>query len=102
MAFEVYAPRKNRTRKARVRKPAIRLSKMSLVLNKQAREIVNSDTVELAFDPETRMIRVAPGGDIQVKKTKIFAKGFCKHFGITATGKFDAEMVDGALVARIS
>jgi hypothetical protein len=102
MAFEVYTPRRRGTRSAKVRKPAIRLSKMSLVLNKQAREIINSDTVELAFDPETGMIRIAPGGDIQVKKTKIFVRGFCKQFGITARGKFDVEEEDGALLAKIS
>ena len=102
MAFEVYTPRRKGKRQGKVRKPAIRLSKSSLVLNKQARGIVGADTVELAFDPETNMIRVAPDGSMQIKKTKVFAKGFCKHFGITATGKFDVEVVDGALVAKIS
>ncbi len=58
--------------------------------------------MELAFDPETSTVRVTPGGNVQVRKTKIFAKGFYKRFGITITGKFGTETVDGALVARIS
>jgi len=98
MAFEVYRPRGE----GKVRVPAIRLSKSSLVLNKLAREVVGADKVELAFDPETGMVRVAPGGVIPVRKSKIFAKGFYKRFGIVAMGKFDAEVVDGALVAKIS
>jgi len=102
VAFEVYMPRKKGTRQGRARKPAIRLSKSSLVLNKLAREALGADNVELAFDPETAMVRIAPGGVIKVSKTKIFAKGFRRHFGISANGKFDAEMVDGALVAKIS
>jgi hypothetical protein len=82
--------------------PKIRLSKTCLVFNKQAREVVDGDTVELAFDPETGMVRVTSGGKVHVRKTKIFAKGFYRRFGITVTGKFDAEVVDGALIAKIS
>ena len=104
MAFEVYTPRrgggKTATRAKKV--PVIRLSKTSLVLNKWAREALGSNTIELAYDADTKTIRIAPNGSIPLKKTKVFAKGFFNAFGIKMNGSFPVEVKDGFLFAKIS
>ncbi|HUW66329.1 MAG TPA: hypothetical protein VMW83_16835 [Spirochaetia bacterium] len=104
MAFEVYVPRRGGGRGAgRVKKtPALRLSKSSLVLNKLAREALGAQSIELAYDADTKTIRVSPNGSIPMKKTKVFAKGFFKSFGINSNGSFPAELKDGCLFAQIS
>jgi len=103
MAFEVYVPRRGGGRGPGVKKtPALRLSKSSLVLNKMAREALDAQSIELAYDADTKTIRVSPNGSIPVKKTKVFAKGFFKNFGIQANGSFPAELKDGYLFAQIS
>lgn len=104
MAFEVYVPRRGGGRgTGRVRKaPLLRLSKTSLVLNKWAREALGSQSIELAYDADTKTIRVSPNGSIPLKKTKVFAKGFFNNFGIQANGSFPAEIIDGCLFAQIS
>jgi hypothetical protein len=93
MAFEVYHPRMRGTNNAP--KPVVRLSKLSLVLNKVAREKLNSpEFVELAFDSDASTIRIKPAdkaGGVQVKKTKVFAKGFFEHFAIKASGNYFAD-----------
>lgn len=92
MAYEIYQPRLKKGRKhAQLQ---VRLSKTSMVFNKYAREKINADVLELAFDPETRSIRVraADGDDgVALKKTKVHAKGFFKQFGIEEKGKFEAQ-----------
>lgn len=106
MAFETYVPRSGGGRTTGVSKnkklPAIRLSKNSLVINKWAREFFRAANIELAFDPETSTIRVGPGGTITLKKSKVYAKGFFKSFGITSVGLFPVELQDGHLFAKLS
>jgi len=88
MAFEVYKPRGERIPKL----PLVTLSKNSMVLNKHAREKLNTEKVELAYDPEINVIRIRANNDGQnIKKTKVFSRGFFNHFEITAKGKFPAE-----------
>lgn len=101
MAFEVYKPRGERQEK----KPVISLSKTSIVFNNVAREILNSNRIELAFDRESNTIRVKAvnEGGMELKKTKIFGKGFFNQFGIAPKGKFEArfEPSEKALYAVI-
>lgn len=88
MAFEVYKPRGEKASKA----PLVTLSKNSIVLNKDARLKLNAEKVELAFDSDNRTIRVKASEDGQnIKKTKLFARGFYNHFNINVTGKYKAE-----------
>lgn len=88
MAFEIYKPRGERVPKL----PLVTLSKNSIVLNKYAREKLNAEKVELAYDKETNLIRVKASEDGQnIKKTKVFSRGFFNHFDITAKGKFQAK-----------
>lgn len=90
MAFEVYVPKKKKPRAQP--QPLVSLSKNSIVLNKIARQTLPSDRFELAFDPERRIIRIKPSRDgISLKKTKVYARGFFKHFGIHYKGKFSAH-----------
>lgn len=88
MAFEIYKPRGERVPKL----PMVTISKNSIVLNKHAREKLSTDKVELAYDSETNVIRIKAGDDGQnIKKTKVFGRGFFNHFAITAKGKFLAD-----------
>lgn len=89
MSFEVYKPRGERMEKV----PLVSLSKSSIVLNNVARERLNGNKIELAFDRDTRTIRIkaVDDGGIEMKKTKVFGKGFFNHFGITQKGKFEAR-----------
>ncbi|MCL5058417.1 MAG: hypothetical protein M1130_10625 [Actinobacteria bacterium] len=49
--------------------------------------------MELAYDQQSNVIRVkgVTEGGIELKKTKLFGKGFFNQFGITQKGKFEAE-----------
>jgi hypothetical protein len=91
MAFEVYKPRGERTEKVSV----VSLSKTSLVMNTTARvKLGEPESIELAYDPETSIIRVKSSEDgigVKVKKTKVFAKGFFNQFGINSRGRFRAD-----------
>jgi len=89
MAFEVYKPRGEKTEKASV----VSFSKSSIVLNNVSREKLNSPNVELAYDEETKTVRIrgVDDGGMQIKKTKVFARGFFKHFGINPRGKREAR-----------
>lgn len=88
MAFEVYKPRGERTGRI----PVISFSKSSIVLNRVAREKVNSSNIELAFDRENNTVRIkASENGIPLKKTKVFGKIFFNQFGISKRGKFKAE-----------
>ncbi|MCG9967687.1 hypothetical protein L9W92_06425 [Pelotomaculum terephthalicicum JT] len=88
MAFEVYKPRGERVPKL----PLVTISKNSIVLNKYARGKLNVSKVELAFDPDSSVIRIKASSEGQnIKKTKVFGRGFFNHFGIAAKGKFHAE-----------
>lgn len=89
MAFEVYKPRGERAE----RSPQVSLSKSSIVLNSVAREKLNTNKLELAFDKEENLIRIKGVGDgeggMELRKTKLFAKGFYNSFQIDKRGKFD-------------
>ncbi len=88
MAFEIYKPRGERVPKL----PLVTLSKNSIVLNKHAREKMNTEKVELAYDKDTNTIRIKATEDGQsIKKTKVFSRGFFNHFNILNKGKFQAE-----------
>lgn len=88
MAFEVYKPRGHRVPKL----PMVTLSKNSIVLNKHAREKLHTEKVELAYNGETNIIRIKAAQDGQnIKKTKVFSRGFFNHFNITTKGKFVAD-----------
>ncbi|KJS17763.1 MAG: hypothetical protein VR69_03195 [Peptococcaceae bacterium BRH_c4b] len=90
MAFEVYKPRGEKQEK----QPVVSLSKTSIVLNNVAREKLSTDRIELAYDPETDTIRIKAaenGSGMEVKKTKVFGKGFYNQFNIKKKGKFEAR-----------
>lgn len=94
MPFEVYIPRTKKVEKRP--RPIVKLSKTSMVLNKLAREKIPATHLELAYDPENRLIRICPTtagnkAGLEMKKTKVYAKGFYNTFGIEAQGKFEAE-----------
>ncbi|MCL6612469.1 MAG: hypothetical protein K6T66_13085 [Peptococcaceae bacterium] len=101
MAFEVYKPRGERMEKA----PVISLSKSSIVLNNVARQKLGKNKIELAFDRDTKTIRIraVEEGGLEMRKTKVFGKGFFNYFGINKKGKFEAKYDPGenALYARI-
>jgi len=88
MSFEVYRPRGEKHEKT----PVVSLSKTSIVLNNVAREKLASNRLELAFDPETNVIRIrgVESGGMELRKTKVFGKGFFNQFNITQKGRFDA------------
>jgi hypothetical protein len=101
MTFEVYKPRGERAEKL----PLVSLSKNSLVMNNKAREKLNKpDIVELAFDKNNNTIRIRPSKDgLNVKKTKVFAKGFFNYFGISKKGRYAAvhDESEGVLYVSI-
>jgi hypothetical protein len=92
--FEVYVPRTRATKRKDT--PEVKISKQSIVLNKNARNLIQADILELAYDSDDSIMRIkkADGTGINMKKTKVFAKGFLDHFGISERGKFPAEYRD--------
>jgi hypothetical protein len=89
--FEVYVARSKENKKKDV--PEIKISKQSIVLNKKARNLLQADSLELAYDKESRAIRIKKALEhgLTLKKTKVFAKGFLAHFDIQEKGKFRAD-----------
>ena len=104
-SFEVYVPRQHNTN-GKVSSPKVKLSKMTMVLDKTARTMLNNpEHVELAFDKTNRVIRITPSeSGTTVKKTKVFAQGFYKNFEIDATGKYDGifDQDNKALFVKLS
>ncbi|MFA4885325.1 MAG: hypothetical protein WC601_06070 [Desulfotomaculaceae bacterium] len=101
MAFEIYKPRGEKIKKELI----ISLSKNSIVLNKHAREKLQAQKIELAYDKDTNTIRIKATDDGQtLKKTKTFAKGFFNQFGIAKKGKFTGiyDEIEKALFVDIS
>lgn len=87
MAFEKYDYYQDKKIKA----PTVTISNNYLVLNKVAREKLKCNCLELAFERESNKIRIRPSEDGEIiSKTKIYAKGFFKQFGIYQKGKFRA------------
>ena len=73
MTFEVYKPRGERAEKA----PIVSFSKTSIVFNNIAREKLDTEAIELAFDTDTNTMRIkATDNGMNIKKTKVFGKGF--------------------------
>ncbi len=101
MAFEIYKPRGERQEKA----PIVSLSKTSIVLNNIAREKLGTQRIELAYDRASQTIRIrgVTEGGMEIKKTKVFGKGFFNQFGIDKKGKFEAlyEESENALYAKV-
>lgn len=101
MAFEIYKPRGERQEKA----PIVSLSKTSIVLNNVAREKLGTSRIELAYDRDSRTIRIrgVDDGGMEIKKTKVFGKGFFNQFGINKKGKFEAkyDAPENSLYAKI-
>lgn len=88
MAFEIYEIYHDNNGKLAI----VSISRNYLALNKVAREKLNCDLLELAFDRESNIIRIRPSVDGKiVRKTKIYAKYFFKHFGIDNRGKYKAK-----------
>lgn len=99
MPFEIYKPRGERVAKQMI----VSLSKNSIVLNKIAREQLNSSSIELAYDRDTNLIRIKPSDDGQnLKKTKVFARGFFNQFNINKKGRFAAEFKENALYVDLN
>ena len=90
--FEVYAPRSKKEDKQKDG-PEIKISKQSIVLNKKARSLLPAESLELSYDKSSKTIRIrkADEGGLNMKKTKVFAKGFLEHFDIQDKGKYKAE-----------
>jgi len=101
LAFQTYVPRRRGESTSKRDFPAIRLSKNSLIINKWAREVFRAANIELAFDPETKTIRLGPGGTIMVRNSRVNARDFFKAFGINATGWFPVELQGGHLYAKL-
>lgn len=102
MAFEVYKLRGEKSEKP----PLVTLSKNSIVINKPAREKLGEvEQVQLAYDKDSKIIRIkaVDEGGQNLKKTKVFAKGFFNYFDLNKTGKFVAnyDEKDNALYVRL-
>lgn len=102
MAFEIYKPRGERMEKV----PIISISKSSIVLNNVARQkLGRKNKIELAFERDTKTIRIraVDEGGLEMRKTKVFGKGFFNYFGIIKKGKYEAkyEPMENALYATI-
>jgi flagellar hook protein FlgE len=89
--FEVYVPRSREAKKKDM--PEIKISKQSIVMNKKARNLIQADRLELAYDKDGKTIRIrrAEENGINMKKTKVYAKGFLEHFNIQEKGRFLAD-----------
>lgn len=90
MAFEVYKPHLEK-------EATVAVSKNHLTLNKKLMGKLNTKYVELAYDPDTRNIRIKASNDengLILNKNKIGAKGFFKHFNISQKGKYCAVYND--------
>lgn len=84
MAFEVYKPR---IKKGNV----ISLTKNHIVMKPDMIENLDTNTVELAYDRETSVIRISPAEPetgFSINKNKIGARGFFKYFEIDIKGKY--------------
>lgn len=86
MSFEVYKPRFEK-------EATVAISKNHLTLNKKLVDRFDTEYVELAFDKDTKTIRIkASDSDngLILNRNKIGARGFFKHFNIQQKGKYNA------------
>ncbi len=88
MTFEVYKPRREKQEKT----PLVSLSKTSVVLNNVARAKLQTKRIELAYNRDTHTVRIKAvnEGGMEIRKTKVFGKGFFNQFNINQKGKFEA------------
>lgn len=99
MAFEIYKPRFEK-------EATVAISKNHLTLNKKLMAKLDAKYIELAYDPDTRTIRIKPSSNdngLVLNKNKIGARGFFKQFNIEQKGKYSAVYEDDekALYVRI-
>lgn len=99
MAFEVYKPRFEK-------EATVAISKNHLTLNKKLMAKLDTKYIELAYDPDTKTIRIKPSNNengLILNKNKIGARGFFKQFNIEQKGKYSAVYEDNekALYVRI-
>ncbi len=90
MAFEVYKPRFEK-------EMTVAVSKNHLTLNKKLLDKFTAKYVELAYDIDTKTIRIRPStgeNGLVLNKNKIGAKGFFKYFNIEQKGKYNAVYDD--------
>ncbi len=86
MSFEVYKPRFEK-------EATVAISKNHLTLNKKLVDKFDTNYVELAFDKDTKTIRIKASDSengLILNKNKIGARGFFKHFNIVQKGKYNA------------
>lgn len=86
MSFEVYKPRFEK-------EATVAISKNHLTLNKKLVDKFDTEYVELAFDRDTKTIRIKASDSengLILTKNKIGARGFFKHFNIEQKGKYNA------------
>ncbi|MFX4262003.1 hypothetical protein ACOBQJ_07355 [Pelotomaculum propionicicum] len=86
MSFEVYKPRFEK-------EATVAISKNHLTLNKKLVDKFDTEYVELAFDKDTKTIRIKASDSengLILNKNKIGARGFFKHFNIQQKGKYNA------------
>ncbi len=86
MSFEVYKPRFEK-------EATVAISKNHLTLNKKLVDKFDTNYVELAFDQDTKTIRIKASDSesgLILNKNKIGARGFFKHFNIVQKGKYNA------------
>lgn len=92
MVFEVYVPKRRKSKADP--QPLVKLSKSSIVLDKVSRATLKCDLLELAYNAQSKSIRIRPGTEqtgLPLLKTKLNARGFFKEFNITDTGKYIAK-----------
>ncbi|NPV72594.1 MAG: hypothetical protein HPY89_02115 [Pelotomaculum sp.] len=90
MAFEIYKPRVEKD-------TFVSISKNHITINKELLSKLNANYVELAYDRDTKTIRIKPSTNkngLSINKNKIGARGFFKHFNIEQKGKFNAVFDD--------
>jgi hypothetical protein len=90
MSFEVYKPRFEK-------EATVAISKNHLTLNKKLIHKFDTEYVELAFDKDTKTIRIKASNNengLILNKNKIGARGFFKHFNIKQKGRYGAVYND--------
>ncbi|SFR07777.1 hypothetical protein [Desulfoscipio geothermicus] len=87
MGFEVYRPRSSREN-------VVALTKHHIRLGRKLADKLNTDRVEVAYDKDTKQLRVkgVKEGGMMLNKNKIGARGIFKYFNIEdKKGNFAAE-----------
>lgn len=82
--------------KGSLRPGSAKLTKTHLILSADLQDKTDKPNVQVAYDPEIETIRLRPieNGGLKIANGKIQSKGFCKYFGITKRGTFNAKWDD--------